>query len=67
MAALLVRIPIQPSRTRSGDDETPRKRFQAVRRTGTAVTARRRKERQMYISGGVLALIVIVVLLIWLL
>jgi type II secretory pathway component PulM len=36
-------------------------------RTGNYSRQKRRKERHMYIGGGVLALIVIVLLLIWLL
>ena len=42
-------------------------RFQSVAPVGTAVTGPTTKGGTMYIGGGVLALIVIIVLLIWLL
>jgi len=53
--------------TRPRERETWESRFQAITRMGTAATGPTTKGEAMYIGGGVLALIVIIVLLIWLL
>jgi hypothetical protein len=57
----------QPTGTHERNRETPLGKVSAGAPRGNYGSVERREEATMYIGGGVLALIVIIVLLIWLL